>query len=173
MRVLRLVSAAALAATVFVASVPASSAQELKIGFVNAAKIVEDAPQAEDARKRIEEEFAPRDAGLVDMQDALREAEERLQGEGTGMTEDERRGLERDVLTQKRELKRAQDEFREDLNIRRNEEFAKLQRLVADVITEMAREEKFDLIVNEASVIYASDRIETTDMVLERLQTLQ
>lgn len=172
MRVIRLIRVATLIGSALVASVPGFGA-ELKIGFVNAAKIVDDAPQAEEARKRIEAEFAPRDRGLVDMQNTLREAEEKLQSEGATMNEDERRGLERDVLTQKRELKRAQDEFREDLNIRRNEEFAKLQRLVADVITEMAREQNFDLIVNEASVIYASDRMETTDLVLERLKNLQ
>jgi outer membrane protein len=78
--------------------------------------------------------------------------------------------MERELLTQRRELKRAQDEFREDLNIRRNEEFAKLQRLVADVITTLAREENYDLILNEAAVIYASDRVDATEQVLTRLR---
>ncbi len=152
-------------------SVPGSiAAQDLKIGFVNAAKIVDEAPQAEAARERLEEEFAPRDRQLVTQQKELREIEEKLQRDAAIMSDEERRRIEREVLTQKRELKRAQDEFREDLNIRRNEEFSKLQKQVADVITEMAREEGYDLIVNEAAVIYASDRVETTDLVLDRLK---
>jgi len=144
--------------------------QGLRIAFVNAARIVEIAPQATEARKRLEDEFAPRDSDLVQMQEEIREAEDELARQ-TRATDSERRGMEREILTQKRELKRAQEEFREDLNIRRNEEFARLQRLVADVITTMAREEGFDLIVNEAAVIYASDRVDVTEMVLERLKS--
>jgi outer membrane protein len=143
--------------------------QGLRIAFVNAARIVEIAPQAAEARKRLEDEFAPRDSGLVQMQEKIREAEDELARQ-TGATDSDRRSMEREILAQKRELKRAQEEFREDLNIRRNEEFARLQRLVAEVITTMAQEEGFDLIVNEAAVIYASDRVDVTDMVLERLK---
>jgi len=147
----------------------AEEAQSLRIAFVNAARIVETAPQAAEARKRLEDEFAPRDGGLVQMQEEIREAEDELARQ-TRATDSERRGMEREIMAQKRELKRAQEEFREDLNIRRNEEFARLQRLVADIITTMAREEGFDLIVNEAAVIYASDRVDVTEMVLERLK---
>ena len=143
--------------------------QSLRIAFVNAARIVDTAPQAAQARKRLEDEFAPRDGDLVRMQKELREAEDRLAREPTLSSDTDRRRMEREILSQRRELKRAQDEFREDLNIRRNEEFAKLQRLVADVITAMARDEGFDLIVNEAAVIYASDRVDVTEMVLQRL----
>lgn len=151
----------------------AEDIQNLRIAFVNAARIVETAPQAADARKRLEDEFAPRDGDLVRMQKELRESEDRLTQETALSNDADRRIMEREILSQKRELKRAQDEFREDLNIRRNEEFAKLQRLVADVITNMARDEGFDLIVNEAAVIYASDRVDVTEMVLERLKREQ
>jgi outer membrane protein len=96
--------------------------------------------------------------------------EDKLSLEAASMEDTERLGLERKLLTQKRELKRAQVEFEEDLNIRRNEEFTKLQRLVAEVITSVAREQQFDLIVNEAAVIYASDRVDATEIVLERLK---
>jgi outer membrane protein len=161
-----------LLAFLFVVSplVLAEDGEDLRIAFVNAARIVEIAPQAAEARKRLEDEFAPRDSDLVQMQEEIREAEDELARQ-TRATDSERRGMEREILTQKRELKRAQEEFREDLNIRRNEEFARLQRLVADVITTMAREEGFDLIVNEAAVIYASDRVDVTEMVLERLKS--
>lgn len=140
------------------------------IAFVNAARVLESAPQATQARKRLEEEFAPRDQGIVELQTELRELEDRLAREAVTLEETERLGLERALLTRRRELKRAQVEFEEDLNIRRNEEFAKLQRLVAEVITTVAREQEFDLIVNEAAVIYASDRVDATEIVLERLK---
>ncbi len=147
-----------------------SAAQaELKIGFVNAAKVLDKAPQAEQARERLEKEFAPRDKGLVDAQRALRRLEQQLAKEGTAMEEGERRNLERDIITQKRELKRSQDEFREDFNIRRNEELGKLQRQVYQAIVELAKQDGFDLIVNDGAVIFASEQVDITDRVLSRL----
>ncbi len=145
----------------------------LRIAFVNAARIVESAPQAAEARKRLEDEFAPRDRELVARQKRLRDMEDAMSAGSNLANDTERRHTEREILAEKRELKRDQDEFREDLNIRRNEEFGKLQRLVADTITMMAREQQFDLVVNEAAVVYASDRVDITEQVLERLHQNQ
>ena len=146
-----------------------AQAVELKIGFVNAAKILDKAPQAELARTRLEKEFAPRDKSLVDAQRSLRSLEEKLARDSAVMGDSERRNLERDIIAQQRELKRSQDEFREDFNIRRNEELGSLQRQVYEAIVSLAKEEQFDLIVNDGAVIYASEQVDITDQVLRRL----
>lgn len=142
---------------------------ELKLGFVNAAKILEEAPQAEAARNKLEREFAPRDKNLVAMQKEIKSLEDKLAKDGAIQSDDERRKGERDVITQKRDLKRAQDEFREDFNIRRNEEFGRLQRLVYETIVSLAKQDGYDLIVGDGA-IYASDRVDITEKVLERLK---
>jgi len=147
-----------------------SAQAQLKIGFVNAAQILDQAPQAEAARTRLEQEFAPRDQGLVDAQRALRSLEERLARDGAVMSDAERRNLERDIIAQQRELNRSQLEFREDFNIRRNEELGKLQKRVYDIIVQLAQEQRFDLIINDGAVIYASEQVDITDQVLQRLR---
>lgn len=147
-----------------------SAQAQLKIGFVNAAKILDQAPQAEAARTRLEQEFAPRDQGLVDAQRALRSLEERLARDGAVMSDADRRNLERDIIAQKRELNRSQLEFREDFNIRRNEELGKLQKRVYDIIVQLAQEQRFDLIINDGAVIFASEQVDITDQVLQRLR---
>ena len=50
------------------------------------------------------------------------------------MSEAERQKVERDLLGRKRDLRRAQDDFREDLNVRRNEEIGKLLAVVQKTI---------------------------------------
>lgn len=85
------------------------------------------------------------------------------------MSDSERNKLEREIRSLKRDLKRSRDEFREDLNIRRNEELAKLQKLVVETIRAIAQEGGFDLVVTDG-VLYASDRIDITAMVLEKLK---
>jgi len=143
-------------------------AAELKIGVVNTARVLQEAPQARSSSKNLEKEFAPRERKLLDSQKKIKEKEERLMRDSAVMSESERRKSERDLLAMKRELKRSQEEFREDLNIRRNEEFGKLQRIISRIIDELAKEKGFDLILGE-NVIYATDSIDITKQILERL----
>lgn len=148
---------------------PVAFAAELKLGFVNAAKILEESPQAEAARNKLEKEFAPRDKELVATQKQIKGSEDKLTKDGAVMSESERRKTERELLSEKRDFKRAQDEFREDFNIRRNEEFSKLQKLVFETIVALAKQENYDLIVSDGA-IYASDRVDITPKVLESLK---
>ncbi|RMD71156.1 MAG: OmpH family outer membrane protein [Gammaproteobacteria bacterium] len=145
---------------------------EVKIGYVDAEQVLEKAPQVEAARKRLEKEFKPRDRELVAMQKEIKRLEEQLARDKDVMSESQRAKLERKILTKKRELKRAQAEFREDFNIRRNEEFDKLQRQIHQAIIQLAKDEKFDLILGDG-VIYASKRVNITDKVLKRLKSLR
>ncbi len=145
-----------------------AASSELKVGVVNAAKVLEDAPEAEAARRRLEKEFAPRDQDLVAMQKKLRGMEEKLERDGAVMSDGERVRIERDLTTLKRDIRRDQEAFREDFNMRRNEELSKLQRQVSDVIVGLARENGFDLILTDG-VLYASDKVDITEQVLKRL----
>ncbi|MCC5856911.1 MAG: OmpH family outer membrane protein [Ectothiorhodospiraceae bacterium] len=148
----------------------AGSAQaEIRIGFVNLGRVSAEAPQAEAARAKLEAEFAPRDRELAAEQSDIRALEERLNRDGAVMSEDEQRRLQRDVVSRKRELRRAQDEFREDFNMRRNEELSLLQRKIFEIIGAVAEQREYDLIVSDG-VVYASDQVDITDLVLERLR---
>ncbi len=146
-------------------------AAELKVGVVNAQKVLEQAPQAEAARKRLEAEFAPRDKSMIDVQKDVRKNEEKLEKDAMIMSETEKQKLDRELTSQKRELKRKQEEFRDDLNARRNEEFGKLQKRIADVILAAAKEGGYDLVLTDG-VLYASDKVDITDMVLKRLASM-
>lgn len=142
---------------------------EVSVVFVNTPKVVEEAPQAQAARERLQQEFAPREAELIAAQKKLKALDEKHNRDGSTMSEEQRRKLEREIMSQQRELKRARDELNEDLNIRRNEEFTRLQRTVAGVIIDLAKEKKYDLVL-ENGVVYNSQRVDITAEVIERLQ---
>lgn len=148
---------------------PALALAEVKVGFVNTVKLMEEAPQAKAAISKMESEFAPREKELVAIQRDIKEAEDKLSRDAAVMSDADRGKVERDLVSRKRELKRSQDEFREDLNIRRNEELAKLQRRLYEAIVDIAKADNYDLIVSEG-VVFASTRIDITDAVLERLK---
>lgn len=151
------------------ATASGNASAELRIGFVNAAKVLEEAPQAAAARDNLQQEFAPRDRELVSMQKEIRALEEKLGRDAAVMSETERRNLERDILNRKRDLKRSQDVFREDFNLRRNEELGKLQRLVIETIRAVSKEQNYDLMLTEG-VLFASDRVDVTNVVLQQLK---
>ena len=144
------------------------NAVELKIGYVNAAKVIDQAPQGEVALKKLEAEFGARDKELVVAQNKIKHMEGDLEKNALTIKETERRAKERELLVLKRELKRATQEFREDYNQRRNEELAVLQKVAYKAIVEIAKQERYDLILHEGAV-YASDRIDITDKVLKTL----
>lgn len=141
---------------------------DFKIGYVNAVRVIEEAPQGVAALKKLETEFGQRDKELVALQNRIRQGEEELEKNAPTLKEADRRAREREVLTLKRELKRATQEFREDYNQRRNEELAVLQLIVRKTILEIAKQDKYDLVLHEGTV-YASDSIDITEKVLKKL----
>jgi len=143
-------------------------AAELKIGFVFAQKVIEEAPQSAQAQKALQKEFDPRKKELDQMQKQVKKLEDRLNRDGAVMSEAERLKLERELRAQTRELKRASEEFKEDLVMRQNQAFERLRKRVFEVIQVIAEKNKYDLIVSDG-VLYASDPINITDMVLKEL----
>lgn len=166
---LNLIKVGVILATLAMAANPVL-AQEPKLGFVNTARILKEAPQADKARKKLEFEFAPRDKKIVAMQKRLKTLEDQLAKDAAVMSESARKKLERQIISDKRDIKRSKEEFTEDLNIRRNEELNKLQKLVYDTILALAKEKQYDLILGD-SVLFASKRIDVTDQVLTRLKS--
>ena len=148
-----------------------AQAENTRIGIVNTANLLKEAPQAEAARKKLESEFAPRDAKIVKLQKAIKALEEKLSKDAAVMSEAARKKQERDIVTRIRDVKRSREEFTEDFNFRRNEEIGKLQKLVSATILALAKEQKYDIILNE-SVIYASQQVDITANVLKRLREI-
>jgi outer membrane protein len=146
-------------------------AENYRIAFVNATKVFEESPQYQSARDRLQTEFSRREKELLSEQKQLKQLEEKLQRDGSVMSESEVKRLERDILSRSRKLKNSQTEFREDLNLRQNEEFKKLRQQVREVIQEVGKSEKIDLIVSDG-VVYFSKKIDISDQVLEKLRKL-
>jgi len=158
-----------LLALVLSAVMTTTHAAELKVGVVNAALVLDKSPQKTAALQRLEKEFLSRSKSIEGKHKSLLKAQEKLQKDAAILSADERKQKERKLLSEQRELKRLQDEYSEDLSIRRNEELRKLEKQIADTIVELAETEKYDLVIYQG-VIYASDAVDITDAVLAKLK---
>ena len=147
-----------------------ADAADFKVGFVNVAIVLDQAPQAAQARARIEREFAPRDREILEQQQQIRALEDKLMKNVAVLSTAERERQEAELRQLRRELRRSQEEFREDLNLRRSQELSALQRMVTEVIQAMARAEEYDLIITDG-VVFAGDKVNITTRVIERLKS--
>lgn len=140
---------------------------DIKIGFVNTERVFREAPIALQAQKRLEKEFAARDAELQKMAKQARDLQAQLEKDGAIQSDTERRNKERDLANLNRDYQRTLREFREDLNVRRNEELSKIQDRARKAIQAYGEAEKFDVILEEA--VYFSPKIDITDKIIRAL----
>jgi outer membrane protein len=140
---------------------------EVKIGFVNSQRVLNDAPQAARAKKKIEKEFEKRDQDLQKLAKQLQTLQEALEKNSLTMPESERRSKEREFGELNRDFQRKQREFKEDLNLRQNEEMAAIYERVNKAIKSIAEAEKYDLILQEA--VFANPRLDLTDKIIKAL----
>ena len=147
---------------------PFAGAQaETRIGFVNTERILREAAPAVRAQKKIEAEFSKRDQEMARLADQLKRMQDELEKQGVTMAENQRRTKEREFSELNRDFQRRQREFREDLNQRRNEELAQVIELSRRIIHQIAEQEKFDIVFQDA--IYTSPRIDITERVIKAL----
>ena len=144
-----------------------ASAQTPKIGFVNTERVFREAAPAKRAQQKLEREFAARNAELAKLEKQGRDLQAELERENVTMPESSRREKERQLADASRSFQRLQRELREDLNQRRNEALAGVQESATRVINQIAEQERFDLILQEA--VFASGKIDITDKVIKAL----
>jgi outer membrane protein len=154
-------------ATLMAGFVAVAGAAEMKIGFVNTERVFREAAPAKRAQQKLEREFANRNAELSKLEKQGRDMQADLDRDTVTLTEPARREKERNLAEISRNFQRMQREIREDLNLRRNEELASVQERATRVINQIAEQEKFDLILQEA--VFASGRIDITDKVIKAL----
>jgi len=153
-------------------AMPSGYAQEsgLKIGFVNTARVLKEAPQARKVEERLKAEFGPREEQLKEKRQEILSMEEQLKTD-TRLNVNARRKLEREIRLKVSQLKFLEQEFREDQNLRRNEEIRELQQVISNVLKMQGDSGEFDLILTEG-VSYVSDRIDITSETIEMLKQL-
>jgi outer membrane protein len=143
-------------------------AAELKVGYVQVDKILQEAPQTIESGKKLEREFSPRSQELERMSKQIKDLEAALDKDGLTISESDRRNKERDVQNIKIEFQRKQRELREDINLRKNEELGSLQDRINKAVQSVSEAEGYDLVVY-SGVAYASKKIDITDKVLKLL----
>lgn len=145
-----------------------TNAAELKIGYVQVDKILQEAPQTSESGKKLEKEFSPRTQELERLQKQIKDIETSFDKDALTMSDADRKNKEREAANLKIEFQRKQRELREDVNLRKNEELGSLQERINKAVTAVSEAEGYDLVVY-GGVAYANKKIDITEKVLKSL----
>ncbi len=146
---------------------PALAVDFVRVGFVNADKLMRESAPAQRVQKKLDKEFEKRDQDLQRVAKQLQTMQDALEKNSLLMAEAERRGKEREFSDLNRDFQRRRREYLEDRNQRQSEEMAGVLERANKAIKQVAEAEKFDLIVQDA--VYFNPRIDITDKVIKLL----
>jgi outer membrane protein len=161
---LSVLSAVTLATIVTEPALAQRGGSALKIGVIDEATLLQQAPQTQSMRDALQAEFAPRQRDIVNMQQDLQKKQDTYKRDASVMGDAERTDLERQIRDGERDLQRAADALREDLNARQNEEMQKLSHLLVQEVGDYAKSKGYDLVLT--NVVYANSSVDITDEVL-------
>ncbi len=139
------------------------------VGFVDVAYLIDNSPQSLKARERLESEFMPRQREVTELRGERDRVRSEL-AEVEAVDEAAKQRGELDLRAIERRLQRLEQAFREDLNIKRNNELKSVRDHVLESVTTFARQEGFDLILTDG-VLFASGGVDVTQRVLKLLRT--
>jgi outer membrane protein len=153
--------------SVLLFDVSSSFAEDLKIGFVSTDRVFKESAPAIESQKNLQKEFAGREQEIHKTAEKAKALQDNLEKEALTMSDAARQAAEAELGKLSRDLQRLQREFREELNLRKNQEMKLVLEMANKVIFRIAEKEKYDLILQEA--VYRSPRVDITDKVIEAL----
>jgi outer membrane protein len=145
---------------------------EVKIGFVEIQKILKGAPQTVAANKKLEKEFTKRTAKLKKAVKKINAKEKEFKKDSMTMSESDRAKTQREIQALKIDAQRTEREVREDIDLRRREEIAKVQKQVNIAVEKVAKEQNYDLVLYQG-VAYAGKKVDITDIVIKALGSIK
>ncbi|HTL75659.1 MAG TPA: OmpH family outer membrane protein [Casimicrobiaceae bacterium] len=164
----KLACVAALAIAVAASALPAY-AEAYKIGVLNIEQILRQSKAAQAAQARIEQEFKARDADLSRKEQDVQAAAAAFAKDRPTLSAEEATRRERDVDVRTRDVQRLRQQFAEDLRARQFDELDKLKARLDQVLTKYAKDNHFDLILQDAA--FVGPAVNITDDVIRALET--
>ena len=151
------------AANVMAASSP-------KIAYVSVEKILTEAPQVKAVNDSMMERFGGRKTELQEMEKEINEMQENYKRNELVMTEDKLNELKDSIITKIQDFKQKEAVLQQEVATVRNQELAVLQQSVRSIIQDIAKAEKYDLILTSEGVAYANEDLDISNKVLDRMK---
>jgi len=160
---------AAVAVALPLMMVAGTASAELKVAVIRSSDVVQNSPQYRSAEAQIKDEFDKRKTALDAQAKQLAEDIQNYKKNADVMTPDDREKKENELITKQNDLKYQQGKFQQDFQVRDRQMTQKLMSQIKDVITKLAKQKGYDLVLQDP--VYAGGTaVDITDEVLKRLK---
>ena len=149
--------------------VTTAAAAPLKIGVVDVRTAIQKSSQLNAINTQLAKGFKPRETKIVDAQAALKVDEDKLQKNGASMSDTDRGALRDKIITERANLQAMITSFQQDLDSAQNSAMQKLLVQIAGIVNDIAKAQKFDVILQGDNVPFVVDRLNITNEVLDQL----
>ena len=146
-------------------------AADIKIGYVDVEKLLKEAPQVEKINEKMLERFGTKKTELESAEKKIMELQEKYKRNELVMTDDKLNELKSVIISNVQMFKQSEAVLQQEVATMRNQEVAVLQQSIRGVIDEIAKNDKYDLIVSDG-VLHSNKKLNITQQVLDKMSKL-
>ncbi|RUR13650.1 OmpH family outer membrane protein [Legionella sp. km772] len=144
-------------------------ADSAKIGVVDLQKIMQTSSQMKSIQQKLEAQFKPRRDKLVAAETSLKGDMEKFKRDSAILTASQKKDLEKKILAAQQQFERDGQQYQQELSTAHNEAMEGLYTKVRAAISKIAKEEKYDLIVQKDAAPFSVAALDVTDKVMKAI----
>lgn len=136
-----------------------------KIGVVDVQRVMQTSSQIKEIQQKLETEFKPRRDKLVATEAKIKEDMEKFKRDSTVLSANQKKEMERKIITAQQQFERDGQQYQQELSTANNEAMERLYNKIRTAIAKVAKEEKYDLIIQKDAAPFSSEVLDITDKV--------
>ncbi|KTD54950.1 outer membrane protein OmpH [Legionella sainthelensi] len=144
-------------------------ADTAKIGVVDLQKIMQTSSQIKEIQQKLEKEFKPRRDKLLAVEAKIKADMEKFKRDSAVLSASQKKEMERKIVSAQQQFERDGQQYQQELSTANNEAMESLYAKVRAAISKVAKDEKYDLIVQKDAAPFSSDTLDVTDKVAKAI----
>ena len=157
-----------LVAAVFLLSTSAAFAEDMKLGYVDMQRALNETDDGRKAKEKLKKDFDQKQKELDEQQAQLKKDIEDLDKKRTLLPADKLREKEAELRSRLEKVQQTYVRHQQDLSGKEQKETAKIFERMTKIISEIAAGENFSMIVDKSALVYAKPHLDLTNELIRR-----
>jgi outer membrane protein len=155
--------------SIFLLLGPSVQAEEMKLGYVDLQKALNDSDAGKNAKEKFKAEVDKAEQGLEKRKTEVEKLKEELEKKGLLLNEEQRDALERDYRDKLGDFERVYKNLQQELQIRDRQLTGRIIEDLREVVQRIGEQGSYTVILegNNTVVLYGSKAIDLTDTVIK------
>jgi outer membrane protein len=157
-----------LVAAVFMLSTSAAFAEDIKVGFVDMQRALNETEDGRKAKEKLKKDFDQKQKELDEQQAGLKKEIEDLDKKRTLLPADKVREKEAELRVKLEKVQQTYMRHQQDLSGKEQKETQKIFERMTKIIAEIAAAENFSMIVDRSALVFAKPHLDLTNELIRR-----